>query len=60
MHGMHGFLARRMAASGHVADNGGDGIPQLLAAAGLESAEVASDRHPLMGRITYYRATRPV
>jgi ubiquinone/menaquinone biosynthesis C-methylase UbiE len=59
MHGMHGFLARRVVASGHVADNGGEGIPQLLAAAGLGCAEVASYRHPVMGRFTYYRATRP-
>jgi ubiquinone/menaquinone biosynthesis C-methylase UbiE len=58
-HGMHGFLARRAAKSGHMADNTGDGIPRLLAAAGLEPAEVARHRHRVMGQISYYRATRP-
>src|SRR5204863_2812918 len=59
MHGMHGFLARRAVKSGHVSDNIGDGIPRLLGAAGLDCAEVAVHRHRVMGRITYYRATRP-
>lgn len=58
-HGMHGFPARRMVKSGHVTDNNGDGIPRLLNAAGLECTEVASRRHRIIGRITYYRATRP-
>jgi hypothetical protein len=59
-HGLHGFLAQRMVRSGHVADNQGDGIPRLLTGAGLDCTEVASSRHPVMGRISYYRATRPV
>lgn len=59
-HGPHGFLARRMARSGHLADNQGDGIPRLLTGAGLDCTEVASSRHPVMGLISYYRATRPV
>lgn len=59
MHGIHGFLARRVVKSGHLADNEDDGIPRLLNAAGLECAEVAAHRHPIMGRITYYRALRP-
>jgi len=57
--GMHGFLARRMANSGHLADNSDDGIPRLLGAAGLECAQVALHRHRVMGPMAYYRATRP-
>ncbi|HKN53970.1 MAG TPA: SAM-dependent methyltransferase, partial [Amycolatopsis sp.] len=57
-HGVHGLLARRVH-SDRLADNGGDGIPRLLDAAGFECAEVAARRHPILGRITYYRATRP-
>lgn len=58
-HGLHGFLARRMAKSGHLADNLDDGIARLLAAAGFECTEVAAQRHPVMGRIGYYRARKP-
>lgn len=58
-HGMHGFLARRVVPSGHLTDNRDDTIPRLLGAAGLECVEVASRRHPVIGRITYVRATRP-
>jgi ubiquinone/menaquinone biosynthesis C-methylase UbiE len=58
-HGVHGFLARRMVKSGHLADNLGDGIPGVLSVAGLDCAEVAAQRHPVMGRVTYYRAARP-
>ncbi|HEY3609011.1 MAG TPA: methyltransferase domain-containing protein [Pseudonocardiaceae bacterium] len=57
--GIHGFLARRVAKSAHVVDNLDDGIPRLLTMAGLECTEVAAHRHPVMGRITYYRALRP-
>lgn len=57
--GVHGFLAERVVRSGHVGDNQGDGIPRLLAAAGLAAAEVASRRHPVLGRVGYYRAVRP-
>jgi ubiquinone/menaquinone biosynthesis C-methylase UbiE len=56
-HGAHGFLARRVVKSGHVADD--DGIPQLLGGAGLDCAEVATRRHLVMGQFTYYRAARP-
>jgi ubiquinone/menaquinone biosynthesis C-methylase UbiE len=55
VHGVHGFLARRMRKEGHVAD----GIPELLSAAGLKSAEVMTDQHGVMGGVAYYRATRP-
>ncbi|SRR6266567_1231159 len=58
-HGVHGFLARRVVRTGHVADNRDDGIRRLLDAAGLECAEVAVRRHPIMGRTGYYRAVRP-
>jgi ubiquinone/menaquinone biosynthesis C-methylase UbiE len=58
-HGMHGFLARRVVKSGHLADTLDDSIPPLLAAAGLDCVEVAARRHPVMGRITYYHASRP-
>jgi ubiquinone/menaquinone biosynthesis C-methylase UbiE len=57
--GPHGFLARRMKKAAHVADNGEDGLPRLLAAAGLDGVEVASYRHPVMGQVANYRATRP-
>ncbi len=54
-----GLVARRTLRNGHVADNLGDRIPRLLRAAGFDCAEIASQRLRLMGRITYYRATRP-
>jgi len=57
-HGAHGFLARRVVKSGHVAGNLDDGIPQLLGAVGLDCAEVAARRHPVLGQLTYYRAAR--
>ena len=59
MPGIHGLLARRVVHSGHLAGQLGDGIPQLLNAAGLDCTEVASHRHPVMGQLTYYRANRP-
>jgi ubiquinone/menaquinone biosynthesis C-methylase UbiE len=58
-HGIHGLLAQRATRSGHPASNHDDGIPRLLAAAGLDSAETATHRHPIIGRITYYRAIHP-
>jgi SAM-dependent methyltransferase len=59
MPGIHGLLARRVVRSGHLDGHSGGGIPQLLDAAGLHCTEAASQRHPVMGRITYYRADRP-
>lgn len=59
MPGIHGLLARRVVKAGHLADQVGDGIPQLLNAAGLNCTEAASHRHPVMGQLTYYRANRP-
>ena len=58
-HGMHGLLSRRMVKAAHVADNVDGGIPRLLGAAGLDCAEVVTRRHPVLGTIAYYRATRP-
>lgn len=58
-HGVHEFLARRLLKSGHLADNKDDGILRLFSAARLECAELSALRHPVMGRIAYYRAVRP-
>lgn len=59
MHGPHGLLARRMLKSGHVAGNSDDGIPRLLEAAGFDCSEGTRHRHPVMGEVGYYSATRP-
>jgi ubiquinone/menaquinone biosynthesis C-methylase UbiE len=54
-----GLAARRGLRSRHIAGNLGDAIPRLLRATGFDCHVVASDRHRLVGRLTYYRATRP-
>ncbi|GBE66865.1 hypothetical protein MFM001_33270 [Mycobacterium sp. MFM001] len=54
-----GLAARRMLRNHHMAGNLGDAIPGLLRAAGFDCHEVASHRHRFVGRLTYYRATRP-
>lgn len=54
-----GLVARRMLRNRHMAGNLGDAIPRLLRAAGFDCREVASHRHRFVGRLTYYRATRP-
>ena len=54
-----GLAARLVRRSAHAAGNLGDAIPRLLRAAGFDCAEVATQRHPFVGRLTYYRATRP-
>ena len=54
-----GFMARRMLRSPHAAGNLGDAIPQLLRKAGFDCTEVATQRHRLIGRLTFYRAKRP-
>ena len=38
----------------------GDAIPRLLRSVGFDSSVVASRRHRFVGRLTFYRATRPV
>ena len=54
-----GFVARRMLGSDHAAGNLGDAIPRLLTEAGFDCSETASRRHRFVGRLTFYRATRP-
>ncbi|WP_082929982.1 class I SAM-dependent methyltransferase [Mycobacterium sp. 1164966.3] len=54
-----GLAARLVRHSPHAAGNLGDAIPRLLEAAGFDCTEVATERHRFVGRLTYYRATRP-
>jgi ubiquinone/menaquinone biosynthesis C-methylase UbiE len=54
-----GLSARLVMHSPHAAGNLGDAIPRLLRAAGFDCAEVATQRHRFVGRLTYYRARRP-
>ena len=54
-----GLAARRMLHNRHVAGNLGDSIPRLLRSAGFDCTEVAVMRRRFIGRLTYYRATRP-
>ncbi len=55
----HGVAARLVMRNHHAAGNLGDAIPRLLRAAGFECAQVATHRQRVVGRLTYYRATRP-
>jgi ubiquinone/menaquinone biosynthesis C-methylase UbiE len=55
----HGLAARWMKDGPHAAGNRGDAIPRLLTDAGFDCAEVASRRNRFIGRLTFYRATRP-
>ncbi|WP_433682634.1 class I SAM-dependent methyltransferase [Nocardia sp. CA-119907] len=55
-----GLVARLMLHNEHAADNLGDSIPQLLRSVGFDSAVVASQRHRRLGRVTFYRAIRPI
>jgi ubiquinone/menaquinone biosynthesis C-methylase UbiE len=54
-----GMAARLIMHNRHAAGNLGDAIPGLLRGAGFDCAEVASRRHRLIGRLTYYPAARP-
>jgi ubiquinone/menaquinone biosynthesis C-methylase UbiE len=54
-----GRLARFFARRRHAAAHFGDPIPELLGAAGLECTELSTRRHPVLGRLAFYRATRP-
>ncbi|OBI35273.1 SAM-dependent methyltransferase [Mycobacterium sp. E1386] len=54
-----GPLARLVRRNPHAAGNLGDAIPRLLTAAGFDCTEVASTPHRVLGRLNYYRATRP-
>jgi ubiquinone/menaquinone biosynthesis C-methylase UbiE len=42
-----------------ITGNLGDAIPRLLRGAGFDCAEVAAHKHWFVGRLAYYRATRP-
>ncbi len=48
------FFAHRRFAAAHF----GDSIPELLSAAGLDCTELSTRRHPVIGRLAFYRATR--
>jgi ubiquinone/menaquinone biosynthesis C-methylase UbiE len=54
-----GRLARFFARQRHAHAHFGDSIPQLLGAAGFDHAEVGVRHHPFVGRLVFYRATRP-
>jgi ubiquinone/menaquinone biosynthesis C-methylase UbiE len=54
-----GLAARLMMRNHHAAGNLGDSIPRLLRSAGFDCTRVATQRHRVIGRLTYYRATRP-
>jgi ubiquinone/menaquinone biosynthesis C-methylase UbiE len=54
-----GAVARLVRRNPHAAGNLGDAIPRLLRAAGFDCTEVASHRQRVVGRLVYYRATRP-
>jgi ubiquinone/menaquinone biosynthesis C-methylase UbiE len=54
-----GLMARLMLHNRHAVANLGDSIPRLLREAGFDCAEVATQQHRIIGRLTYYRATRP-
>jgi hypothetical protein len=54
-----GLAARLVRRSPHAAGNLGDAIPRLLRDAGFDCAELTTQRHRFVGRLTYYRGTRP-
>ena len=54
-----GLGARLILRGHHAAGNLGDAIPRLLTAAGFDCTQVATHRQRVVGRLTYYRATRP-
>ncbi|HYZ67004.1 MAG TPA: class I SAM-dependent methyltransferase [Mycobacterium sp.] len=55
----HGLAARWMKENPHAAGNLGDAIPRLLRSVGFDCAEVGTQRHRLIGQLTFYRATKP-
>jgi ubiquinone/menaquinone biosynthesis C-methylase UbiE len=54
-----GRLARFFARRRHPAAHFGDSIPHLLSDAGFDCAVLATRRQPVVGCLTFYRATRP-
>jgi ubiquinone/menaquinone biosynthesis C-methylase UbiE len=57
--GHHGLAARWMKDNPHAAGNLDDGIPRLLRTVGFDCTEVGTRRNRFIGRLTFYRATRP-
>jgi ubiquinone/menaquinone biosynthesis C-methylase UbiE len=55
-----GLSARLVRHSPHAAGNLGDAIPRLLSASGFDCTEVATQRNRFVGRLSFYRAARPV
>lgn len=55
----HGLAARLIRRNQYAAGNLGDAIPCLLSGAGFDCSEVATHPQRMVGRLTYYRATRP-
>lgn len=54
-----GLSARFVLHRPHAHGNLGDAIPKLLRAAGFDCSVVVTHRNRGVGRLTYYRATRP-
>ncbi|WP_328390733.1 class I SAM-dependent methyltransferase [Nocardia sp. NBC_00416] len=54
-----GFAAPKKLLTRLVPDNFDGTIPRLLRSAGFICDEMATQHHRLVGRVTYYRATRP-
>jgi len=54
-----GLAARLVTRSRHAAGNLGDAITRLLRTAGFDCTAIATQRHRFVGRLSYYRATRP-
>jgi ubiquinone/menaquinone biosynthesis C-methylase UbiE len=56
----NGRLARFFARRQHAAAHFEDSIPEVLSAAGFDCTALATRRLSVIGRLTFYRATRPV
>lgn len=54
-----GLAARLIRHSPHATGNLGDAIARLLASAGFDCTELATQRHWFVGRLTYFSASRP-
>ncbi|WP_293000828.1 class I SAM-dependent methyltransferase [Mycobacterium sp.] len=55
----HGPLGRFLARRRHAAAHFGESIPDLLSTAGFDCTEAGTRRHPVIGHLAFYRATRP-
>jgi ubiquinone/menaquinone biosynthesis C-methylase UbiE len=58
-HEHDGPIARFFARRRHAAAHFGDSIPDVLSAAGFDCVPMGTRRQPVIGRLAYYRATRP-